>query len=30
MAGRLLIGQGKAVAPDRLRDMSISMKEVAA
>ncbi len=30
MAGRLLIGQRKAVAPDKLRDMSISMKEVAA
>ncbi len=30
MAGRLLIGQGKPVAPDRLRDMSISMKAVAA
>lgn len=30
MAGRLLIGQRKVVAPDRLRDMSISMKEVAA
>ena len=30
MAGRLLIGQRKAVAPDKLRDMSVSMKEVAA
>jgi 3-phenylpropionate/trans-cinnamate dioxygenase ferredoxin reductase subunit len=30
MAGRLMIGQGKAVKPDRLRDMSVSMKEVAA
>jgi 3-phenylpropionate/trans-cinnamate dioxygenase ferredoxin reductase subunit len=29
MAGRLLIGQRKAVAPDKLRDMSVSMKEVA-
>lgn len=30
MAGRLLIGQRKPVAPDKLRDMSVSMKEVAA
>jgi 3-phenylpropionate/trans-cinnamate dioxygenase ferredoxin reductase subunit len=30
MAGRQLIGQRKPVAPDKLRDMSISMKEVAA
>ena len=30
MMGRLLIGQRKVVAPERLRDMSISMKEVAA
>jgi 3-phenylpropionate/trans-cinnamate dioxygenase ferredoxin reductase subunit len=30
MAGRLLIGQRKVVAPERLSDMSISMKEVAA
>jgi 3-phenylpropionate/trans-cinnamate dioxygenase ferredoxin reductase subunit len=30
MAGRQLIGAGKPVAPDKLRDMSVSMKEVAA
>jgi 3-phenylpropionate/trans-cinnamate dioxygenase ferredoxin reductase subunit len=30
MAGRQLIGQRTAVAPDKLRDVSISMKEVAA
>jgi len=30
MAGRQLIGQRKPVAPDKLHDMSISMKEVAA
>lgn len=30
MAGRQLIGQRKPVAPDKLRDMSISMKAVAA
>ncbi len=30
MAGRLLIGNRKPVAPEKLRDMSVSMKEVAA
>jgi len=30
MAGRLLVGNRKPVAPDKLSDMSISMKEVAA
>ncbi|MHB8286584.1 MAG: NAD(P)/FAD-dependent oxidoreductase [Caulobacteraceae bacterium] len=30
MAGRQLIGSRKSVAPDKLRDMSVSMKEVAA
>ncbi len=30
MAGRQLIASRKAVAPDKLRDMSVSMKEVAA
>jgi 3-phenylpropionate/trans-cinnamate dioxygenase ferredoxin reductase subunit len=30
MAGRQLIGSRKSVAPDKLRDMSISMKDVAA
>ena len=30
MGGRLLIGQRKAVVLDKLRDMSVSMKEVAA
>ncbi len=30
MAGRLMIGQGKAVDPARLADPSVSMKEVAA
>jgi hypothetical protein len=29
MAGRQLIGSRKSVAPDKLRDMSVSMKEVA-
>jgi 3-phenylpropionate/trans-cinnamate dioxygenase ferredoxin reductase subunit len=30
MAGRQLIGSRKSVAPDKLRDMSVSMKDVAA
>ena len=30
MAGRLLVGNRKPVAPEKLRDMSVSMKEVAA
>lgn len=30
MAGKMLIAQRKAVAPEKLRDMSVSMKEVAA
>jgi hypothetical protein len=30
MAGRQLIGSRKSVALDKLRDMSVSMKDVAA
>ncbi|WP_368855410.1 oxidoreductase C-terminal domain-containing protein [Enterobacter hormaechei] len=30
MAGKMLIAQRKAVAPEKLRDMSVSMKNVAA